>query len=87
MTRKEFELIDAINKDSISNYLWGLCDIEVNASVYSPDFDEMLPPHLFIYGDDARVYSSNLGMFLKGRYDRKIYYETTRYVAFFWLQM
>lgn len=87
MTQNEFKLIDAINRGGINNTFWGVYGSDVNASIYSQDFDEMLPPHLYIYGDDDRVYDSDLAMFLKSRYDRKLYYTPTHYVAFFWLQM
>ena len=87
MTQNEFKLIDAINRDGIGNSFWGLCDSDVNASVYSPVFDEMLPPHLYIFGDDYKIYGSDLEMFLKNGYDRKLYYAPTHYIAFFWLQM
>lgn len=87
MTQNEFKLIDAINKDGMANTLWGLCSSDVNASVYGDGFDEMLPPHLYIYGDDDGVYGSDLERLLKREYDRKLYFTPTHYIAFFWLQM
>lgn len=87
MKQNEFELIDVINRDGIDSSLWGLCGSEVNASAYDEKFDEMLPPHLFVYGDDDEVYGCELGRLLRDEYDRKLYYDPTHYVAFFWLQM
>lgn len=86
MTRNEFELIDAINRDGIDSTLWGLCGSDVNASVYDQAFDEMLPAHLYVYGDDDSMYGSDLERLLRSGYDRKLYYDPTHYVAFFWLQ-
>lgn len=87
MKQNEFELIDAINREGLDNNTWGLCGSDVNASAYDEQFDEMLPPHLYIYGDDEEVYSCELKKLLRDGYDRKLYYDTTHYVAFFWLQM
>lgn len=83
----EFEIIDAINKDGIDNSLWGLCRDEVNASVYDQLFDEKLPPHIYVYGDDEEIYSCELDRLLRRGYDRKLYYDPSHYVAFFWLKV
>ena len=87
MKQNEFELIDAINREGLDNNTWGLCGSDVKASAYDEQFDEMLPPHLYIYGDDEEVYSCELKKLLRDGYDRKLYYDPTHYVAFFWLQM
>lgn len=87
MKQNEFELINAINREGLDSSLWGLCGSDVNASAYDEKFDEMLPPHLYIYGDNDGVYGSELRKLLRDGYDRKLYYDATHYVAFFWLQM
>lgn len=87
MNKNEFELIAAINDEGIDNSLWGLCGADVNASTYDGKFDEMLPPHLYVYGDDDEIYGCELRRLLRDRYDRKLYYDSTHYIAFFWLQM
>lgn len=87
MKQKEFELIDAILRDGLDSSLWGLCGSEANALAYYGLSDEMLPPHLYVYGDDNETYGCELGRFLRDGYDRKLYYDPTHYVAFFWLQM
>lgn len=85
MNAKEFEVIDAINRDGLDSSLWGLCDYEVDASFYDPQFEGKLPPHICVYGDDTEMYSLELDRLLMNGYDEKLYYEPSRYIAFFWL--
>ena len=86
METKEFEVIDAINRDGMDSSLWGLCREEVNASVYEKQFRGVLPPHIYVYGSDDEVYGYELDRLLKDGYDEKIYCEPGRYIAFFWLK-
>lgn len=87
MQTKEFEVIDAINRDGLDSSQWGLCRDEVEASVYETKFSGVLPPHIYVYGDDEGMYGLELNRWLKRGYDEKMYYEQGRYVAFFWLEV
>ena len=87
MTELEFKLIDALNIEGIENHLWGLCRYEVEASMYDPKFSGELPPHIYVYGDDEEMYSYELEDLLMNKYDKKLYYEENRYIAFFWIEV
>ena len=87
MEAKEFEVIDAINREGIDSALWGLCREEVDASVYDPMFDKEVPPHIYVYGDDDEMYGCELDRLLRYRYDEKLYYDASHYIAFFWIEV